>query len=376
MQPAEALTAHLVTFGRVLREGGVEAGPGRVADAIRGLDCVDLTRREDVYWTLRQTLVSRFEDLELFDRAFAAWFDRAGVPGQDRPDDTEEVHLVATSTQLTADAGDDEDDDESGSAGWSADELLRHKDFAAMTPEEFARARVLMTAARACRPMRRSRRLRSHHRGPELDIRAMLRGALDTDGEVLGRRFRRRQSVPRRIVFLCDVSGSMEVYARALLLFVYAVAGAGRDVETFTFGTRLTRLTRDLRSRDPERALAATTSRVPDWSGGTRIGLSLKAFNDEWGRRAITRGSVVVIISDGWERDDPGMVSREMRRLSRTAYAVIWVNPLKGNPDYEPLAGGMRAALPSVDRFLSGHNLESLGAVAEVIGGIESRHGG
>ncbi|MCW2726915.1 MAG: hypothetical protein JWN35_3836 [Frankiales bacterium] len=375
MPPAEALAAHLVTFARVLREGGIETGPGRVVDALRGLDCVDLTQREDVYWTLRQTLVSRVEDLGPFDRAFAVWFDRAEVPGRDCPEDSDEVELVAANAQLAAEGG-DEDDDETGSAGWSADELLRRKDFAAMSPEEFARARVLMTAARACRPMRRSRRLSSHHRGPELDIRAMLRSALDTDGEVVGRRFRRRQVVPRRIVFLCDVSGSMEIYARALLLFAYAVAGAGRDVETFTFGTRLTRLTRDLRSRDPERALAATTARIPDWSGGTRIGLSLKAFNDEWGRRATTRGAVVVIISDGWERDDPGLVSREMHRLARTAYAVIWVNPLKGNPDYEPLAGGMRAALPSVDRFLSGHNLESLGAVAEVIGGIESRHGG
>src|SRR5262249_51135220 len=169
-------------------------------------------------------------------------------------------------------------------------------------------------------------------------------------------------------------SGSMEAYSRALILFLHAVVGSGRGVEAFAFGTRLTRLTPELAGRDPQHALAAAAERVVDWSGGTRIGASLKTFNDEGGRRGLTRGAVVVIASDGWEREDPDAVGREMARLARQAYAVVWVNPLKGHPDYQPLAGGMRAALPYVDRFLPGHNLASLEELADVLAGIERRH--
>jgi uncharacterized protein with von Willebrand factor type A (vWA) domain len=166
----------------------------------------------------------------------------------------------------------------------------------------------------------------------------------------------------------------MEPYTRALLLFLHAAVASGPRVEVFAFGTRLTRLTPDLRVKDSDKALEAAAKRVVDWAGGTRIGRSLKQFNDLWGRRALTRGAAVVIVSDGWEREDPALVAREMARLSRAAYAVVWVNPLKGHPDYQPLAGGMRAALPFVDRFVSGHNLESLEELAEVLGGIERRH--
>src|SRR5262249_50906123 len=169
-------------------------------------------------------------------------------------------------------------------------------------------------------------------------------------------------------------SGSMEAYSRALLLFVHAVVGSGRDVEAFAFGTRLTRLTADLRSRDPERALAAAAERVVDWSGGTRIGSALQPYNHEWGRRGLTRGAVVVVVSDGWERESATLVGDQMARLARQAFAVIWVNPLKGSPEYQPLAGGMRAALPYVDRFLPGQNLAGLEELAEVLSGIERRH--
>jgi uncharacterized protein with von Willebrand factor type A (vWA) domain len=158
----------------------------------------------------------------------------------------------------------------------------------------------------------------------------------------------------------------MEAYSRALVLFGHAISRTGRGVEIFVFGTRLTRLTHELKGRDPESALEAASERVVDWSGGTRIGESLKAFNDEWGRRALTRGAVVVIVSDGWEREDAVVVGHEMARLQRQAYAVVWVNPLKGHPDYQPLAGGMRAALPYVDRFLPGHNVTSLEELAEI----------
>ena len=166
----------------------------------------------------------------------------------------------------------------------------------------------------------------------------------------------------------------MEAYTRALLLFLHAVVGSGSGVDVFAFGTRITRLTDEFRTRDPERALAAAADRVVDWASGTRIGVSLKTFNDVWGRRSLSRGAVVVIVSDGWERHDASLVGREMARLRRAAYAVVWVNPLKGSPEYQPLAGGMRCALPFVDRFLPGHNLRSLEELAAVLAGIERRH--
>jgi uncharacterized protein with von Willebrand factor type A (vWA) domain len=176
-------------------------------------------------------------------------------------------------------------------------------------------------------------------------------------------------------VVLCDVSGSMEPYTRALLLYLHAMVRSGRGVEVFAFGTRLTRLTAELRTRDPEVALARAADRVVDWASGTRIGASLKHYNDVWGRRALTRGAVVLIASDGWERQDHELVGREMARLHRAAYAVVWVNPVKGSPDYQPLAAGMRAALPSIDRFVAGHNLASLEALAGLLTRIERRHG-
>ena len=180
--------------------------------------------------------------------------------------------------------------------------------------------------------------------------------------------------VPRRLVVICDVSGSMEAYARALLLFVHAAVGTGKGVEAFVFGTRLTRLTPELKEKDADEAFDAASARVVDWSGGTRIGSSLKAYNDGWGRRALTRGAVVIVVSDGWERENAALVGSEMQRLQRQAFATVWVNPLKGSPEYQPLAGGMRAALPYIDRFLPGHNLAALAELAEVLAGIERRH--
>ena len=372
---ADALVRHVVTFGRVLREVGLEVGPGRVADALRGLDAVDLADQDDVYWTLRQTLVSRRDELDLFDRAFAAWFLRAPVdaPGRTR------VRPPSTAGRLPRPSHGAAGDPavaagEPVELGASAHELLRDKDFASMTPAEFARVRHLIEAIARSRPIRRSHRLCRDPRGDALDMRRMLRRSLRTGGEVVDRAYRDRKDVPRKLVVLCDVSGSMEAYTRALLLFLHAAVGAGRGVEAFAFGTRLSRLTPDLGTRDPEEALERAAARCQDWGAGTRIGDSLKEFNDEYGRRALTRGAVLVVVSDGWERDDPDLVGREMSRLARAAYAVVWVNPLKGNPEYQPLAGGMRAALPFVDRFLPGHNLRSLEELAAVLAGIERRH--
>ena len=371
--PPHAVVRHVVFFGRVLREGGLEVGPRRIADALRGLDAVDLGRQDDVYWTLRQSLVDRREDLETFDRAFDAWFLR--VASRSGPRAAEALRRPGQRRKGGVPGpGPELDGGELEVGAWSRDELLRTRDFAAMTPDEFARARVLIRQIAVARPRRRTHRMRPDRRGRALDVRALVRASLATGGDPVNRAYRSRSQAPRKLVLLLDISGSMEAYSRALLLYLHAARGSGRGVETFVFGTRLSRLTPELATRDPESALAATAKRVVDWSGGTRIGESLKQYNDEWGRRALTRGAVVVILSDGCERGNPELVASEMERLARQAFAVVWVNPLKGHPDYQPLAGGMRAAYDHVDRFVSGHDLASLEALGTVLGGIERRH--
>ena len=370
-----ALVKHVVTFGRVLREAGLEVGPGRLTDALRALDSVDLSRQEDVYFSLRQTLVSRHDELALFDRAFMAWFLRAPVLPPARVANDQQA--IQRATDLLVDRSDPDGEDGEGDPlelGASGHELLKEKDFADMTPDEFRRVRRLMAALAERRPRRASRRRTPSARGDQLDIRRLIRHSLRTGGDPVDRPLRARKRVPRKLVVLCDVSGSMDAYARALILFLHATVGSGPGVEAFAFGTRLSRLTPELGTRDPAAALEKCTEAVTDWGSGTRIGASLKEFNDLYGRRAMSRGAIVVVVSDGWERQDPELVGREMARLARAAYAVVWVNPLKGNPEYQPLAGGMRAALPFVDRFRPGHNLRSLEELATMLAGIERRH--
>jgi uncharacterized protein with von Willebrand factor type A (vWA) domain len=363
-----ALVTDLASFGRTLRERGAEVGPARLSDAVRALDRVGLENEQDVYFALRQTLVSRRDDLALFDRAYAAW--RGGAEGDEAEDD---VRGVAPRAQSQGPPGSEAQDEPPRAVGASSLELLRQRDFASLRPDELAALRRLVADLGQVRPRRRSRRLRPHRRGDRLDLRTLTRRSLQAGGDPVELAWRRRKVVARKLVVLCDVSGSMAPYARALLLFLHATARAGH-VEAFAFGTRLARLTGDLSTRDPDVALERVTARVVDWGSGTRIGAALREFNAEYGRRSLARGAVVVIVSDGWERDDPELLRREMARLARSAYAIVWVNPLKGSMSYEPLAAGMRAALPYVDRFLSGHNLESLEELAEVVAGIERRH--
>jgi uncharacterized protein with von Willebrand factor type A (vWA) domain len=373
----DAIVGHVVTFGRVLHEAGLEVGPGRVADALRALDAVDLARQEDVFFSLRQTLVSRRDELDLFDRAFSAWFLRAPVlpPVRTKPAAETVTRVGESPTDRLRTRGDDEDaDGDPLELGASGHELLREKDFAELTGEELRHVRTLIAQIARLRPQRLSRRRAADSRGTSLDVRRMIRRSLRTGGDPVDRPLRARKDVPRKLVVLCDVSGSMDSYARALLLFLHAVVGTGRGVEAFAFGTRLSRLTPELATRDPDAALDRCTEAVVDWGSGTRIGASLREFNEVYGRRALSRGAIVLLVSDGWEREDPDLVGREMAKLARAAYAVVWVNPLKGNPQYQPLAGGMRAALPYVDRFLPGHNLRSLEELAAVLAGIERRH--
>lgn len=384
----ELIVTRLARFGRVLRAGGLEVGPGRIQDALLALTAVDIGSREETYWALRCTMVSRRADLEAFDEAFARFYDETGsdepslAPGDGYPEPEPpagEQELPETVDPLSAEslsrAQDLEEEPEAGEAGmrWSTVERLRELDFARYSDPELREAfRLIERIARAL-PMRCSRRLRTAADGPVFDKRRTLRGAMRTDGYPIERSWRRPRPVPRKLVFVVDVSGSMQPYARPMIMFMQAAVRAGRRVEAFTFGTRLTRITHQLEGRNPDRALAAATRVVRDWAGGTRIGANLRALNDDWGRRGVTRGAVVVIVSDGWERGDIPVMVREMQRLRRMTHTLVWVNPLAGEPGYEPLAQGMAAALPYIDHFLPGHNLNSLTTLAEVLESLPSR---
>jgi uncharacterized protein with von Willebrand factor type A (vWA) domain len=265
--------------------------------------------------------------------------------------------------------------DRSRATAWSAAERLAELDFAHYGEDELRQARAVVARIARTLPIRRSLRQAPARTGSRLDERQTLRAAMRTEGHPIERRWRDAKIVPRKLVFLLDVSGSMEPYARASVMFLQAAVRAAPQVEAMTFGTRLTRLTPHLALRDPERALAQAARAVPDWAGGTRIGENLKAFNDLYGRRGLTRGSVMVIVSDGWERGDAELLRTEMERLHRAAHQVVWVNPVAGDPDYEPRAAGMAAALPSVDVFLPGHNLRSLQGLADALGRIAPSRG-
>ena len=250
----------------------------------------------------------------------------------------------------------------------SDEEVLRGKRFDALAPEELAQLYRLMGRLEVATPRRRTRRSERHRRGERMDMRRTLRGSMRTAGDPIRLARRRRRVVRRRMVMLCDISGSMEPYARAYLQFLTCAAGSGPNAEAFVFATRLTRLTRALRSRSPERAIQRAAAAAPDWSSGTRIGDALKAFNDRHGRRGMARGATVVILSDGWERGDPALVAREMERLSRLAHRIVWVNPRAGAGGFSPRAGGMAAALPHCDALVSGHSLDALDEVVQAIG--------
>ncbi|MGH2858860.1 MAG: vWA domain-containing protein, partial [Solirubrobacteraceae bacterium] len=261
-------------------------------------------------------------------------------------------------------------DDEGASdlplAAASDAERLREQDFASLEPDELRELAGLMARLALAPPPRRSRRMRRHAHGARLDPRATLRAARRTGGDPVRHLRRARLLRPRRLVVLCDISGSMEPYARAYLQLLHAAVGGSR-AEAFVFATRLTRVTRALRARQPDVAIERAGVVARDWSGGTRLGASLQRFNDEHGRRGMARGAVVVIISDGWERGDPALVARELERLRRLAHRIVWVNPRRAAPGYEPLTGGMAAALPFCDYFVSGHSMSALSAVADAI---------
>ena len=359
-----------VGFSRVLRGLGVATPVGNVIGFVQAIGAVGLDAREDVYWAARCTLVHRPEDIPVFDRAFAVFWDRQRASGvEEQPEEPLKITI----------ATDDEDGDDRSDGGeasndptielrFSASEVLRHKDFGSYDDDELHLAQQLMSQLRFAGPPRPSFRLRSATRGARPDIRATVRDSLRAGGEPIRRRWRRPGERLRRLVLLLDVSGSMEPYARGMLRFVHAAVSGRQRVEAFALGTRLTRVTRELSSHDPDRALRQAADRVLDWSGGTRLGECLRRFNDEWGVRGMARGAIIVILSDGWDRGDPAALAEQMQRLQRIAFRVIWVNPLKVTPGYAPLARGMAAALPYVDHFVEGHSVAAMEELAGVIG--------
>jgi uncharacterized protein with von Willebrand factor type A (vWA) domain len=362
-----------VAFGRLLRRVGLAAGPDRVVGFAGALEELDVGNRDDVYWAGRVTLCSRPEDFEMYERAFKVfWEGKEGLKVPDPPGSTYAIRLSPDSVQPPKKSAEkNEKGDEAVRLRYSPVDVLRKKDFADCTPEEFAELYRLMADMRLSGAMKRSRRLEPAHRGRH-DQRRTLRGAMRTGGEPMRHRYRRARSRPRRVVLLCDVSGSMASYSRALLRFMHAGVASGEPVEAFVLGTRLTRVTRELATRNPDRALREASKSIEDWSGGTRLGDTVKEFVDVWGQRGMARGAVVVLLSDGWDRGDVEVLADAMRRIHRLAHRVIWVNPLKAAPGYQPLARGMAAALPHVDVFLSGHNFESLQELAYAVAGAST----
>ena len=374
----------LIGFGRELRRRGLPVGTGRIVTFCRAAAALSPLERDDLYWAARASLVSRPEDAAAFDAAFDEYFRRgirielnlpaASPGGEERePDDAldgaeAEETLIAAAWRSV----DDEDEEPRGDAAIrivaSALEVLRAKSFADLSEEERARVSRLIRRLAITVPVRRTRRLRPNDAGSRFDMRRTLRRSLRTQGEPFHRAWRARGSRARPLVLILDISGSMAPYSRALMQFAFAAMAAGRKVEVFCFGTRLTRVTRTLRTKDPDRALHEVGRLVADWEGGTRIGSSLKELLDGWSQRAALRGSIAVLCSDGLERGEPDLLRQQMARLRRLVHRVVWVNPLKGSPRYEPLARGMAAALPSIDAFLPGHNLESLEELSRVLG--------
>jgi uncharacterized protein with von Willebrand factor type A (vWA) domain len=366
---AERLVRTVLGFARTLRHAGVAASPDRVEAMLAAMGALDVLDATDVYWAGRLTLCGGPDDLERYDAAFAAYF--AGeVPRPSPAQAAPPQQRLAESAPLDAGSGEGADEDAEApdlAARASGDEVLRHRDVAELTPAEREELRRLFALLVPATPMRPARRRRPSPAGAVHPARTVRR-ALRDGGEVTRLLHRRPGPRPRRVVILVDVSGSMSPYADALLRFAHAAVRARpASTEVFTIGTRLTRVTREMRQRDPDRALAASGSAIPDWSGGTRLGEVLKAFLDRWGQRGTARGAVVVVCSDGWERGGTELLAEQMARLHRLAHAVVWVNPHKGRDGYEPLTGGMQAALPSVDHFVAGHSLAAFEQLTGVI---------
>jgi uncharacterized protein len=362
----------VVGFARTLRAAGVNADHERLQAMVAALDHLDVTRARDVYWAGRLTLCADPEDLARYDRCFHAYFSGASAT---RPRPAPPPVTVVQQLAMPGDGGGEVEEGKAALATASDVEVLRTRDVARLSAAERAEVARLVALLDASVSRRRSRRFVPAHHGP-LDAHRSVRAILRRGGEISRLHHRTHRQRPRRLVVLVDVSGSMAPYADVLLRFAHAAVRSGpRTTEVFSVGTRLTRLTRELRQRDADAAMAATSAVIPDWSGGTRLGSELKEFLDRFGQRGLARGAIVVVASDGWERGDATLLGEQMARLSRLAHRVVWSNPHKAQPGYEPLTAGMVAALPHIDDFVAGHSLGALEELAALIGSVgRGRH--
>jgi len=366
-EPLRDIVEVVLGFARTLRHVGVPATPDRVQALVVALGHLDVTDPAQVYWAGRVTLCADPEDLERYDAAFALYFsgrEQSSIVGKPPP----AVSRAAPfEVELDGAEGQDESDAPTFAVQASRHEVLRHRDIAALTSTEREQLHRLFALLAPRVGGRRSRRYRTAPRG-RVDLERTMRLMLQQGGEPSQLVRRRRRTKPRHLVLLIDVSGSMTPYSDALLRFAHAATRAAPvRTEAFTLGTRLTRITRELRQRDPDRALSAAGRAVPDWSGGTRLGDTVKAFLDRWGQRGVARGAVVVLCSDGWERGDPADLSAQLARLARLAHTVVWVNPHKGKAGFAPVTGGMAAALPHLDALVAGHSFAALEELVKVI---------
>jgi uncharacterized protein len=406
IERGERLLYRLTEFGRILWEVGIDVGPRKMLDLAETLDYIDITNKEEFYDTLKCSLLAKHEQEPLFNQMYLYyWYmrdrqDKNGdvTPGAAKRDEKKmrlppselkrlAEHLNAPSerkdlrTEMREserrrraeehlDENDDDDADTPQGTAYSAIEMLRKKDFESFSWDEVQEAKKLMSEMRWHLGQRPTRRKRPARRGSYPDMRRIVRRNLKYGAELLELTWREIKYKPRPLVIICDISGSMSLYSRLLLHFIHTISNGLLNVEAFVFGTRLTRITRQLKRRDVDDAVGDVSRSVQDWSGGTRIGDALHFFNQKWSKRVLGRGAVVLIISDGWDRGDAGVLEVEMDRLQHSCHRLIWLNPLLGSPDYRPLTIGMKTALPYIDNFLPAHNLDSLISLGNLLGTI------
>jgi uncharacterized protein len=373
------LAENVVRFCRLLRDAGLPVGPDRTLDALRALAVSGVARRDDFYWTLAAVLIDRREQFELFEQAFRIYWGDAesgglALPGGRAGEEAQAANagrlaeaLVRQSATAAAPPGRRPAGVTHTALAPTDAERLRSRDFDAMTQEELRQTRRLIAGLRLPIPMVSTRRMRPDPRGRAVDLRASLRASLRGNGDILPLRHRSRRRRHPPLVVLCDVSGSMGRYSRMLLHFLHAITNDRDRVHTFVFGTRLTNVTRHLQHRDVDLALDAVSKAVVDWSGGTRIGAAIREFNLRWSRRMLGQNAVVLLISDGLDRD-PGLdLSQAMERLHKSCRKLVWLNPLLRFEGFEPLATGVKLMLPHVDAFLPAHNVDSLTDLARAL---------
>ncbi len=385
--PGTALPNNIMHFARILRRAGLPIGPGKVLAALQALPLINISNKDDVYWALHAMFVDKHAQSEIFELAFARFW-RAPSQANDDLSLIDQAQKqrgdqdVRPASRRISDAFADQAIAQTKSdnveppasdvvASWSASEKLRSQDFETMSTAEMAEAKRLMAVLRLPIPSVRTRRFVASNFGPRIDLRATMRASLGT-GELIQLKRRARGQRHPPLVVLCDISGSMAAYARMLLHFLHAITNDRDRVHVFLFGTRLTNVTRELKHRDPDVALARVGRSVQDWSGGTRIGEALRTFNQHWSRRVLGQGAVTLLITDGLDRDGGEGLAIEAQRLQRSSRRLIWLNPLLRYAGFEPKSAGIRAILPHVDEFRPAHNLDSLAALIAALADVNA----